>query len=252
MWGSVEIVYLFKVVESFLFIKLQNLLNLKNRISFRHPLALHKIMMFRRCNSTWSTMTSLWNRIRSNAGPMNKIISNEPTAIKSGSDKTDLVQPILTPWTTISPQKREPLNDFWIRTGLFRVSSQKLNLLGRQISRLPLPNATLQMKFSLKKAAKEVRALLLQAQARIIKLDPLDGRQIIDPSKFIVQQAVVGKGPYLKRIDIKGRGRHGQIWRPHSFMRLQIAIPDEDATLKKRFKVRIARENKPVMTRLDY
>lgn len=184
---------------------------------------------------------------------MNKIISNEPTAIKSGSDKTDLVQqPLLTPWMTISPQKREPLNDFWIRTGLFRVSSQKLNLLGRQISRLPLPNAALQMKFSLKKAAKEVRALLLQAQARIIKLDPLDGRQVIDPSKFIVQQAVIGKGPYLKRIDIKGRGRHGQIWRPHSFMRLQIAISDEDAALKKRFKVRIARENKPVMTRLNY
>lgn len=218
------------------------------------PLPFH--LMFRRYNSTWSTMTSLWNRIRSNAA--NSIVKTEPLPPTSTSEKvnlnlaTDKRQPILTPWTTISPQKKEPLTDFWIRTGLFRVSSQKLNLLGRQISRSPLPKATLQMKFSVKKAAKEVYALLMQAQARISKLDPLDGRQIVDPSKFIVQQAVVGKGPYLKRIDIKGRGRHGVIWRPHSFLRLQIAVPDEDTMLKKRFKVRIAKENKPVMTRLDY
>lgn len=130
---------------------------------------------------------------------------------------------------------------------MFRVSSQKLNLLGRQITNQSLPKAIVQMQFSPKKAAREVLSLLLQAQARI-KAAP----EKPDPAAFTVQQAVVGKGTYLKRIDIKGRGRHGVIWRPHSFLRVQVGIPDEDALLQKKFKVRIQRENKPIMVRLDY
>ena len=198
-------------------------------------------------------MSSLWNRIKgakSAASEVNPIIKSNEKVAASESE-------VITPWTISSnlAVKREPLDQFWIRTNLFRVSSQKLNLLGRQISRLSLPTAISQMKFSPKKAAKEVHQLLLQARARITqlpaKLDE-DTSQINDPSKFIVQQALVGKGPYLKRIDIKGRGRHGVIWRPHSFLRLQIAIPDEEAALRKKFKVRIHKENKPVMTRLNY
>lgn len=205
-----------------------------------------------RNNSTWSTMTSLWNRIK-------------PAAAKSANETTQNIQNTsiapsnepINPWTISSNLnvKRDPLTQFWIRTILFRVSSQKLNLIGRQISRLPLPMAIAQMKFSPKKAAKEVHQLLLQAQARISQLPSKlndSTPQINDPSKFIIQQATVGKGPYLKRIDIKGRGRHGVIWRPHSFLRLQVAIPDEEAALRKKFKVRIHKENKPVMTRLDY
>jgi ribosomal protein L22 len=201
-------------------------------------------------------MTSLWNRIKS-AKPT---VSSDLKPLEMGKEqKKDKEKvEIITPWTISSnlSVKREPLNQFWIRTALFRVSSQKLNLIGRQITRLPLPMAIAQMKFSPKKAAKEVHQLLLQAQARIShlpsKLEDDSIVQINDPSKFIVQQALVGKGPYLKRIDIKGRGRHGVIWRPHSFLRLQVAIPDEDAALRKKFKVRIHKENKPVMTRLNY
>lgn len=211
------------------------------------------VLISRRSNSTWSSVTSLWNRIRS-ANLKNSVNFKEEDNKLSLSTPTSNSSEILTPWT-ISPnllEKKVPVRDFWIRTRLFRVSSQKLNLLGRQISGLTVPMAALQMKFSVKKAAEDVKSVLLQAQARITKFDRMDGNQITDPSKFIIQQAIVGRGPYLKRIDIKGRGRHGVIWRPHSFLRLLIAIPDEDAILKKKFKVRIAKENKPVMTRLDY
>ena len=206
-------------------------------------------------------MGSLWNRIRSARGvDKNKIntINSDKNGIANvdaKTSKTDQTISALTPWNISNSSnlslKRELTKEFWIRTTLFRVSSQKLNLLGRQISRLPLPMAILQMKFSPKKAAREIYSLLLQAQSRINKLSPENG-QITDPTKFIIQQALVGNGPYLKRIDIKGRGRHGLIWRPHSFMRLQVAIPDEDATLRKRFKVKIWKENKPAMVRLDY
>ena len=198
-------------------------------------------------------MTSLWNRIKSTKkDQLTSQLASAPSTNKV--DTTTNEEDIATPWTisrNSSTSKSGPITDFWIRTPLFRVSSQKLNMLGRQISRLPLPMAILQMKFTPKKAGNEVYDLLMQAQARITKLPEIPD-QVIDPSKFIVQQATVGNGPYLKRIDIKGRGRHGVIWRPHSFMRIQVALPDEDAILKKRFRVRIQKENKPAMLRLNY
>lgn len=202
-------------------------------------------MILKRSSSTWSTMTSLWNRIRS-------VKSTETgSTVKAIDNNVNISSDIpVTPWTISAPLiNKESLTEFWIRTALFRVSSQKLNMLGRQITRLPLPMAILQMKFSPKKAAKEIHSLLVQAQARIANLPK---EQFNDPNKFVIQQAVIGNGPYLKRIDIKGRGRHGVIWRPHSFLRLQVAIPDADAVLRKRFKVHIHKENKPVMVRLNY
>ena len=202
----------------------------------------------RKFNSTWSTMTSLWNKISAGRNKKIEIAASKSSTAESTATPSPNEQ-ISTPWNiSVSTPAAEPIKEFWIRTGLFRVSSQKLNLLGRQISQLTLSAALLQMKFSHKKAAREIHTLLLQAQARIKQFQT--GEK--DPNKFIIKQAMIGKGPYLKRIDIKGRGRHGVIWRPHSFLRLQVAIPDIDAALKKRFKVRIHKENKPIMTRLDY
>ncbi len=196
----------------------------------------------RRFNSSWSSVTSLWNRIRGAAAA-----GKEQRNLVSSKNE-DSVTPFPSPWSQTAPKKQpKPLTQFWIRTSMFRVSSQKLNLIGRQISNLSLPQAIVQMQFSPKRAAKEVLSLLLQAQGRI-KAAP----EKPDSSAFTIQQAVVGKGTYLKRIDIKGRGRHGIIWKPHSFLRVQVGIPDADALLKKRFKVCVPRENKPVMVRLDY
>lgn len=196
-------------------------------------------MLNRRFNSSWSSVTSLWNRIRG---------AQAKEAVNSVRKEANEAPTMPSPWAKPPERAVSPLTQFWIRTGMFRVSSQKLNLLGRQISQLPLPNAILQMKFSPKRAAKAVHSLLLQAEARI-KAGP---KGTPEAAKFVVQQAVVGKGTYLKRIDIKGRGRHGVIWRPHSFLRLQVGVPDENLLLKKRFKVRIQKENKPVMLRLNY
>lgn len=196
-------------------------------------------MLNRRFNSSWSSVTSLWNRIRG---------AQAKEAVNSVRKEASEAPVMPSPWAKPPERTLSPLTQFWIRTGMFRVSSQKLNLLGRQISQLPLPNAILQMKFSPKRAAKAVHSLLLQAEARI-KAAP---KGTPEAAKFVVQQAVVGKGTYLKRIDIKGRGRHGVIWRPHSFLRLQVGVPDENLLLKKRFKVRIQKENKPVMLRLNY
>jgi len=35
-------------------------------------------------------------------------------------------------------------------------------------------------------------------------------------SDLIIEEILVGRGKYLKRIEFKGRGRVGSKWRPHS------------------------------------
>ena len=189
-------------------------------------------------------MSSLWNRIR--GAEKNHPQPQEQSIIKESSEGEKIG--VTSPWSALEAAKAtkpEVLKEFWLRTGMFRVSAQKLNMLGRQITNLSIPDAVLQMKFSPKRPATKVYELLKQAEGRIrmAKADPKD---------FIVQQATVGKGTYLKRIDIKGRGKFGIIWRPHSFMRMQVAIPDLDKRLKKLYKVNVPKEDKPVFIRMDY
>ena len=102
---------------------------------------------------------------------------------------------------------------------MFRCSPQKLADLGRQLSGLPLDAAILQAKFSAKKAAQVLFQTLCQARANAIQRDR-------SPSEYIIREAVTGRGKYLKRLDIKGRGRCGIIRKPHAFMRFVLEIPD--------------------------
>ena len=129
---------------------------------------------------------------------------------------------------------------------MFRCSPQKLSDLARQLTGLPLDAAVLQAKFSPKRAARTLCQALCQAQGNAL----LRGRQ---PSDYVLREAVTGRGRYLKRIDIKGRGRCGIIKKPHAFMRLVLAIPDERTELTKLLRVRkFPREEKPAYIKLDY
>lgn len=131
---------------------------------------------------------------------------------------------------------------------MFRVSAQKLNSLGQLIKGLPLPSAVLQMRYSVKQAARTVHDTLVKGEQTL----RCQGGQP-NTANFIVGQAMVGKGKYIKRIDIKGRGRHGVIWSPHSFMRIQLLLPNVKADLKKLLHVKFYRhEHKPVYGKLDY
>lgn len=129
---------------------------------------------------------------------------------------------------------------------MFRCSPQKLADLGRQLSSLPLDAAVLQARFSPKKAAQELYKVLCQAQANAL----LRGKQ---PSDYIIKEAVTGRGKYLKRLDIKGRGRCGIIRKPHAFMRFVLEIPDQRKAITKLLRVKtFQREDKPSYIKLDY
>lgn len=129
---------------------------------------------------------------------------------------------------------------------MFRCSPQKLADLGRQLSGLPLDAAVLQARFSSKKAAQELYKVLCQAQANAL----LRGKK---PSEYVIKEAVTGRGKYLKRLDIKGRGRCGIIRKPHAFMRFVLEIPDQRKDIAKLLRVKtFQREDKPSYIKLDY
>jgi len=129
---------------------------------------------------------------------------------------------------------------------MFRCSPQKLSDIGRQLSGLPLDAAVLQARFSVKKAAKTVFQVLSQAAADA----KVRGCQ---PNAYIVKEAVTGRGKYLKRLDIKGRGRCGLLRKPHAFIRFVLEQPDQKNEIGKLLRVKeFLREDKPVYAKLDY
>ena len=93
-------------------------------------------------------------------------------------------------------------------TGLIPTSPRKLNLVARLIARKPVDSAILQLQMSDKRHAKtRVKSMLALARDHAVAKG-------LDREKLIVQEAWVSKGVYLKRLDIKGRGRHGVIMKP--------------------------------------
>ena len=115
-------------------------------------------------------------------------------------------------------------------------SVKKLVMLSRQIAGKTLDDAIVQMQWSKKKMAREMRYYLEEARDLAIaqrgmglgklngellesprKIKTVDGRwiEVSDPSQIYVAQSWVGRGPWRGReIDYKGRGRMGIIKHP--------------------------------------
>lgn len=100
-------------------------------------------------------------------------------------------------------------------TAQFKISPRKLQMLADQIAGQPIDHAILQMQFSSKRAAKRVRATLSLARDHA-------AAKGLDPRTLVVAEAWVGKGMYLTRVDIKGRGRAGR--KDHPSARLSVVL----------------------------
>eukprot|EP00842_Homolaphlyctis_polyrhiza_P002469 jgi/Hompol1/3222/HPOL_006409-RA len=110
------------------------------------------------------------------------------------------------------------------RTGNMRVSPQKLNHLARLIRGRTISDAKSQMQFTLKRRGVTVAALLRRVAAA------LRHNYKLDPDHFIVQQAFVGKGTYLKRIRIHARGRFGVMHHPYAHLKIILGPRKPDGT----------------------
>ena len=153
-------------------------------------------------------------------------------------------------------QKCAAFKRFTVRSPFVRYSPQKLREVARLLKELPLTQAHLQMQYQLRKAARLVISPLLLNAMNMVK--QLHG----DPKEFVIAQALVGRGRYRKRLDIKGRGRVGIIRRPSCFLRIVCERQTDDRRESKLKRVLLRslnrsmrkqpRDDKPVYLQLRY
>jgi len=111
-------------------------------------------------------------------------------------------------------------------TGNIKYSLRKLNDIARLISGMPIDHAILQMQISDKRVAQsKIKSMLALARDHAIAKG-------LRREELVVKEAWVNKGVYLKRLDIKGRGRHGIIMKPESRMHVVLAPGPSRAELK--------------------
>lgn len=130
---------------------------------------------------------------------------------------------------------------FSCRTQFVRYSCLKLNSVARLLPGLSLPMAEVQMRFQLKKGARLACLPAIRDAANQVK------QRRGDPNEWVIEQALVGRGRYRKRVDIKGRGRVGVQWRPSSFLRLVVAKPDAAGKLKRELRRALNRQMRGVL-----
>ena len=138
------------------------------------------------------------------------------------------------------------------------------------INGIKLDEAIRQTRFCAKRPAIKVYDLLKQARANVKQqvYPPMvpDGKKLGDlvtrgmlgraselVSKYSILQAIVGRGPYLKRPDYKAKGRMGIRKRPHAMMKVQFGIVEEGRRVEKLLRHTVTiQEHKPVFVRLEY
>ena len=101
---------------------------------------------------------------------------------------------------------------------MYRSSPQKLNLLAQQIRGLPVQKAMDEMRFSRKRAAKDVYKVLYSAMSNA------ENNHGLDIDSLVVAEAHVGKNLVMKRIRARARGRAARIMKP--FSQLTIVLRD--------------------------
>ncbi|GAB7349982.1 hypothetical protein MBLNU459_g0668t1 [Dothideomycetes sp. NU459] len=142
-----------------------------------------------------------------------------------------------------------------------KTSIKKLGMLARQIAGKNIDDAIVQMRFSKKKAAKEVLEYLEFARDEAIvkrgmglgnvasqadgtknatapvEIQLKDGKRhtVVDPNKIFVDQAWVGRGPYGKLPDYRAKGRINIMYTPWTHLGV---VLKEEATRVRQFEER--------------
>jgi ribosomal protein L22 len=207
--------------------------------------------------ASWG-MAGLWERVRmrtENAiGRLKaegKTTSSGPLRAPKRIATSIQDKPIISPFDAVeqakAARKQLPIpNQLWMQSAYIRGSSRKMTMLARQIITLPLDAALLQMHFSSKKFAQTVEMVLSQLKGTLLKRGA-------NAAQYFIKEATVGRGSYLKRMEIRGRGRTGIQWRGHTFVRICVHKPDPQVLVRKMLKIRkIPREDRPIMKKLDY
>lgn len=106
-------------------------------------------------------------------------------------------------------------------------SAQKLNLLAQMIRGKKAGKALVDLQFSKRRVAQDVRKVLQSAIANA------ENNHSLDVDRLIVAEATVGKTLKLKRFHARGRGRAAAVEKKFSNITITVREADEAATAKK-------------------
>ena len=103
-----------------------------------------------------------------------------------------------------------------------RSSAQKLNLVATSIRGMSASEALLQLQFSKKRIAGDVKKVLQSAIANA------ENNHNLDIDKLVVSEAYVGKALVMKRFRPRARGRGGKILKPISNLTVVVRENQEE------------------------
>ncbi|TNE30165.1 MAG: 50S ribosomal protein L22 [Alphaproteobacteria bacterium] len=114
-------------------------------------------------------------------------------------------------------KKRIAENEAVARATQIRSSAQKLNLIAELIRGKDAGRALLDLEFSKRRVAQQVKVLLESAIANA------ENNHGLDVDRLYVKEATVGRALVMKRFRARARGRAGRIQKPFSNMRIVVS-----------------------------
>ena len=122
-----------------------------------------------------------------------------------------------------SKQPRTADNEAMAKAKHIRGSSQKLNEVARLIRGKDAGRALLDLEFSTRRMANEVKKVLESAIANA------ENNHNLDVDELVVAEAFVGKNLVMKRGRPRARGRYGAIKKPFSELTIKVRQVEEQA-----------------------
>lgn len=113
-------------------------------------------------------------------------------------------------------------NEAQAKLQMVRISPQKLNLVAEMIRGMHVNDAIIQLTFSKKRIAKDVKKLLQSAIANA------ENNHNLDVDRLYVAEAHVGKALIMKRWRARARGRGAKILKPFSHMTIKVREEKEE------------------------
>ena len=104
-----------------------------------------------------------------------------------------------------------------------RTSPQKLNLVAQTIRGKPVEAALVDLKFSKRRIANDVRKVIQAAVANS------ENNHELDVDQLFVAEAAVGRSFVMKRFRARARGRTGRIVKPFSHLTIVVREREEEA-----------------------
>ena len=119
--------------------------------------------------------------------------------------------------------RRVAENEAMAKTRMLRTSPQKLNLVAQMIRGKNVEKALIDLTFSNKRIALDVKKCLQSAIANA------ENNHNLDVDELIVAEAWVGKNLIMKRGRPRARGRFGKILKPISEITIKLRQVEEQA-----------------------